>query len=257
MKLQRKRETRHLVEIEKNLEKWKSKPVLQKIYTHFYQLIARCLNRHLRGEVVELGSGIGNFKTIVPDCICTDIFDNPWIDRVENAYCLSFPDSSVSHLVLFDVFHHIEYPGSAFKEFRRVLVPKGRVILFEPAMSMLGLIVYGLFHQEPVGYGRKIKWFAPGDFNCDDAPYFAAQSIAGRVFFSGKYGERLSGWNVLEKKKIAAISYVASGGYSKPQLFPDSFLPFFMKVDKLCGFLPFLFATRLLVVLEKKECSGE
>ena len=71
------------------------------------------------GSVVELGSGIGNIKEVIPKCLCTDLFPNPWLDYVENAYALSFGSASVSNLILFDVFHHLKYPGTALQEFHR------------------------------------------------------------------------------------------------------------------------------------------
>ena len=53
-------------------------------------------------------------------CVRTDLFANPWIDQVENAYRLTFGDGEVSHLILFDVFHHLQHPRTALRECRRV-----------------------------------------------------------------------------------------------------------------------------------------
>jgi len=146
----------HNLEIQKNLEAWNKKPLLREIYRGFYDLILKWVRSDLKGEVVELGSGIGNFKSVYPKCIATDIFPNPWIDQVESAYNLSFQNNSVSNLVLFDVFHHLAFPGSALKEFNRVLAKDGRVIIFEPYISLLGLIIYGIFHHEPVSLFKKM-----------------------------------------------------------------------------------------------------
>jgi len=150
---------KHNIEIQKNLKYWESKPILKKIYQKFYKLIFNHLQNNIQGKVVEIGSGLGNLKMVVPDCISTDIFFNPWIDQVENAYKMSFSDNSVSNLILFDVWYHLEFPGNALREFNRVLVPEGRVIIFDPAMSILGFIVYGFFHNEPIGFFKKIKWW--------------------------------------------------------------------------------------------------
>jgi len=53
---------------------------------------------------------MGSIKEVIPDCVTTDLFPNPWLDRQENAYHLGFADGSVSNLILFDVWHHLRYP---------------------------------------------------------------------------------------------------------------------------------------------------
>jgi SAM-dependent methyltransferase len=242
----------HNIEIRKNLESWEKKPVLREIYKSFYRNIHTYIRKHPGAHIVELGSGIGNIKTVIPEAICTDIFRNPWIDQVENAYSLSFEDNSVSDLILFDVFHHFEYPGYALAEFYRVLVPGGRVIIFDPSVSALGMLVYGAFHHEPVAWMKKIKWLPDESIDPWKMDYYAAQGNAQRVFFGKAFRNHLGDWNVVEKKKYSALSYVLSGGYSKPQLFPSSRLETIRKAESLLDKIPSLFSTRLLVVLEKK-----
>ena len=63
---------------------------------------------------------------------------------------LTFADESVANLILFDVWHHLEYPGTALAEFQRVLAKGGRLVIFDPAMGLLGRAVYGLCHHEPL-----------------------------------------------------------------------------------------------------------
>lgn len=242
----------HNIEIQKNIKYWKSKPVLQKIYKQFYELIAQQIRYEIYGKIVEIGSGIGTLKLTIPESISTDIFPNSWIDQVENVYNLSFADKSISNLVLFDVFHHLEFPGTVLQEFYRVLVPEGRVIIFEPAMSLLGFIVYGIFHHEQIKYFSEIKWRAPNDFISEKVKYYAAQGNAQKIFCLKKHISKLSNWNIIFTKKISSISYVASGGYSRKQLYPDSFYPLMSFIDRLLDHFPLFFATRLLVVLEKK-----
>jgi hypothetical protein len=50
---------------------------------------------------------------------------------------------------------------------------------------------------------------------------------------------------------MSAIAYAASGGFSKPQLYPTAALPVIRKFEKALDLFPALFATRLLVILEK------
>src|SRR6476619_2346643 len=106
----------HQVEIQRNLQSWTAKPLLQEIYAGFYQRIAQWIDRGIRGHIVEIGSGIGQLKSQVPEAISTDLFANPWLDLVCDGYELPFRTHSLSHLVLFDVFHHLEAPAAFFKE---------------------------------------------------------------------------------------------------------------------------------------------
>jgi SAM-dependent methyltransferase len=241
----------HNVEIQRNLEVWSRKPQLQEIYRGFYQQIAQRIRGEEPGLVAELGSGMGSIKDVIPACVTTDLFPNPWLDRQENAYRLTFPDQSVSNLILFDVWHHLRYPGTALREFHRVLRPGGRLILMEPAASWLGRIVYHFFHHEPVGLHEPITWDAPENFTADEADYFAAQGSATRMFWWGEAGNRLDGWRVTEVKPITSFAYLSTGGFSGPQIGGKPLHALMNFVDPVFGLFPRAFAVRLLIVLEK------
>jgi SAM-dependent methyltransferase len=221
----------HNIEILENRKLWEKKPLLHKVYSHFYREIAQRLKPAVPGLIVELGSGMGNVKEYIPQCITTDIFPNPWLDRVENAYRLSFDKGEVGNLILFDVWHHLQYPGTALNEFSRILAPGGRVILFEPAMGLIGRFVFGHFHHEPLGLEDEIQWNAPDGFS-GEAAYYAAQGNASRVFRSAAFKDQLRMWQIADIKYFSGLAYVASGGFRGPQLYP--------------------LASRMLVVLEQK-----
>ena len=240
----------HNVEIHENRHNWDRKPVLRKIYRGFHRQIRRSLCHDIDGVTVELGSGLGQIKDVIPTCITTDVVPNPWLDQTENAYELSFADEAVANVIVFDVWHHLRYPGTALREMRRVLAPGGRVVIFEPCMSVLGLLVYGVFHHEPLGLRQPITWLAPEGCNAADADYFAAAGNASRIFHRNRH-KLLDGWRIVEVKRSAALSYVASGGFRGPQLYPTSLLPLLQSVDSVLDYLPAAFATRMLVVLEK------
>ena len=94
-------------DILKNQQRWQKKPILRTIYRGFHEEIAKQLSTLEQPLVVELGSGIGNIKDVIPHALRTDLFPNPWLDQTENAYKLSFDDGTVSDLILFDVFHKV------------------------------------------------------------------------------------------------------------------------------------------------------
>lgn len=242
---------RHNVEIQRNREVWARKPHLRDVYHDFYRTISARLDPAVPGLVVELGSGMGRIKDIIPQCLTTDLFPNPWLDRQENAYRLSFADGSVSHLILFDVWHHLRFPGTALQEFRRVLAPGGRLILFEPAASWVGRFVYTYFHHEPVSLRDPITWDAPAGFTPDHVDYYAAQGSATRVFWWGKSENRLTGWRVAEVRPITSFTYLGSGGFSGPQLGGNFFRGLLRSLDRIASLAPRIFAARLLIVLQK------
>lgn len=237
--------------IDKNQQYWNRKPLLRTLYKDFYRLISNHLSRLPDGKIVELGSGLGNIHDVIPECIRTDLFPNPWIDQIENAYKLSFTDESVSDLILTDVFHHLKYPGTALNELHRVLCTGGRVIMLEPCLSVLGLLVYGALHDEPIAVTKEIQWLAPEIWNPDNIDFYAAQGNATRIFVRSGFRSKLMAWRKVETIRLSAIAYAASGGYSGPQLYPTAFLPLMKGLEKGLDFFPALFATRLLVILEK------
>jgi len=241
----------HQDQINQNREYWNRKRLLRMLYGDFYRLIAQNLSSLPDTKIVELGSGLGNIHEVIPNCLRTDLFLNPWIDQVENAYKLSFEDESVSDLILTDVFHHLEYPGTALKEFSRVLRKGGHVVMLEPCISALGLLVYGMFHDEPTAVMKEIQWYAPEHWSPENIDYYASQGNASRVFIGKRFRHNLHDWQKIKTIRLSAVAYAASGGFSKPQLYPISILPLIKNLEKLLNLFPALFATRLLVILEK------
>ncbi|MEW6302896.1 MAG: class I SAM-dependent methyltransferase [Verrucomicrobiota bacterium] len=235
----------HQIEIQGNLRSWERKPLLQKIYAGFYQRIIALIDQQLPGRIVEIGSGIGNLKAHLPGAICTDLFPNPWLDVACDGYELPFRDAAISHLVLFDVFHHLRAPNAFLQEARRVLAPGGRVIIFDPYISCSSYPVYGLLHHEPVA------WRAPLDPRADlprPRDYYAAQGNATRCFFRGELP--LRDWTVLHAEALSSFAYLLSGGYSKPCVYPAACLDSMQRLDQLLSRWPRLFGARCLVALQ-------
>jgi SAM-dependent methyltransferase len=242
--------SQHQFEIQETRRLWDSKPVLRKVYYRFYAEILRQIDQNCPGVTVEIGSGIGEIKQCIPSCITTDLFANPGIDRVESAYKLTFQDGEVANLILFDVWHHLEYPAVALREFRRVLHPSGRLIIFDPAMGLLGRIAFGWFHHEPLGLGDVLKWDAPQEFNAAEHNYYAAQGNAWRVFVRHEDAEHLAGWNVSGIKLLIGLAYLASGGFRGPNLCPQALLPLVDLIEHLLSPFRRLLASRMLVTLK-------
>jgi len=238
----------HQTEILQNKHAWESKRLLRTVYGSFYRRIAELVDPQVPGKIVELGSGVGNLKTEIPNALCTDLFPNPWLDLVCNAYAMPFENHSVSHLVLFDVFHHLERPKAFFKEANRVLTNGGRVIIFEPYMSVISHAIYGIFHHEPVAWNASINF---DDTAPPEECYYAAQGNATRLFFRRGVQEWLNGWSLFHRETMVSFSYLFSGGYSKPAMYPDSMLPLMQNIDRALTHWPSAFAARCLIGLTR------
>jgi SAM-dependent methyltransferase len=243
----------HLKEIMRNVAAWRRKPMLQRSY---YDMFARFLP-HLAAGVaglnVECGAGIGALARVIPGCLLTDLYHTPWCDRIENVYQFSFATASIDNLVLFDVFHHLQYPNAFFSEAQRVLRPGGRILMIEPAMGALPRLIYQSFHSEPLAGKAKIDWSIPAADKLAQPDYYAAQANAWRVFWEKNHVfANDHSWKWIKIDAFACFSYFATGGFSGPQLLPTCAYRLLRKLDQYADQIPALFAGRLLIVLERK-----
>jgi SAM-dependent methyltransferase len=236
--------------IEDNLSAWSARPILRAIYGAFYRRIVALLDTAIPGPIVEVGSGIGNLKSHLPDVIATDLFTRPWLDLVCDGYELPFRSESLSHLILFDVFHHLARPNAMLAEARRALRADGRLVIFDPYISLCSLPAYGIFHQEPVA------WRATIDLSSEpprDRSWYAAQGNATRLFFGRERQGWSDGWRVFHRSAFASFTYLLSGGFSGPQLYPAVLRPLLERGDGWLSSWPRLFGARCLVGLSPAD----
>lgn len=242
--------SQHLEEINENRRVWAEKEVLRKVYEDLYTRLLQCLDPRDAVVTVELGSGIGNLKAYLPRAITSDIFSHSWIDVSGNAYALPFRDASVTNLVLFDVFHHLERPRAFLKEAERVLTSDGRIVLMEPFISVMSSPIYGLLHHEPINFRQKIS-------TSEERPqletYYAAQGNATRMFFGKSRSALPTGWGVTHAEAFSCFAYLLSGGFGKRSFYPKNFHKPISSIDRLLSKAPRVFAGRCLVTLTRTQ----
>jgi 2-polyprenyl-3-methyl-5-hydroxy-6-metoxy-1,4-benzoquinol methylase len=128
-----------------------------------YQLVLRlCRTLRLNGDLLEFGAGTGtlakelNISHKRGTITCADIRPRPdslpasilWLQTdLNNA--IPLPDKSFHGIISTEVIEHLENPRALFREFHRLLRPKGALILTTPnqesVRSLLGLLIGGHF----------------------------------------------------------------------------------------------------------------
>jgi SAM-dependent methyltransferase len=234
-----------------NRDIYKKKKVIKLVYNNYYSLIKNNLLKKNNYDILEIGSGGGNIKNVIPECITSDQFKNRNIDRIENIYKIKFKNNSLSNIILIDVFHHLEFPLVALNEIERVLIKNGKLIMIEPAMGLIPRIIYKIFHYEPNGFNIKINRCKKLPINTNFKKYFASQSFPWRIFFLNEINLKKK----FNKKKITLFSdfaFLLSGGYSYRSFYPEKLYPVIKYVDKILSILNLrIFSSRMLIIIQK------
>ena len=134
----------------------RSKPFLRNLYADFYGQFKNAVEQPENKVLVELGSGGGFIKEIIPNVITSDILKVAGVDKVFSATDMPFEDASVDAFFMFDVLHHIDEPRKFFAEADRCLRPGGRIVMIEPANTPWARFIYTNFHHE--GFDPKGGW---------------------------------------------------------------------------------------------------
>jgi SAM-dependent methyltransferase len=237
-----------------NLRQWERKPSLRAVYQDLYRKMA---NECLLGATLEIGGGSGNFKQYRNDVITSDITCAPWLDLVADAQTLPFKLGVFSNIVMFDVLHHVEVPRAFFAEAQRVLIPGGRIILVEPAITPLSWIFYHFVHQEPVDLSADPLLERTPNRNKD--PYSANQAVP--TLLVTRHAQRLTllfpKLHVCHVRWLSLFAYPLSGGFKSWSLIPYSLIaPVLRFEDIVSGVIGRLLGFRVLIVIEKRSRSS-
>lgn len=126
-----------------------STPFLKKIYLNWYKEFEKVYNNNPHGTYLELGSGGGFLKDILPHIITSDILSLPYVDKQIDAQQLPFENNYLDAIFLLNVFHHIPHPFLFLKEAQRCLKQNGLIVMIEPAHTFFSKFIYKKFHHEP------------------------------------------------------------------------------------------------------------
>jgi SAM-dependent methyltransferase len=202
------------------------KPLMRAVYERWYREV---MKGFLEGVVVELGSGAGFLKELYPNVITTDVLDLPFVDKVCDGMSLPFADASVDRFVMIDVFHHVADSGAFLREMSRCLKVGGTIVMIEPSRTLWARFVWTFLHHEP--YDPKAGWTMRGDspLTCANSALPWIVFVRDRKIFNKKFPE-LS-LDVI--RTHTPFAYLASGGFTLPQLVPSFLSPLVFALDRL------------------------
>jgi SAM-dependent methyltransferase len=181
---------------------------LKKLYTEWYLILLRDLNES--HKVLELGSGAGFIKSLLPTVLTSEVIPTKNIDLVVDAINLPFSNNSLDAIVMTDVLHHIPTPSNFFKEASRVLKKNGEILLIEPWPSHWSELIYAKFHHEP--FDKKAGWTIP-----PSGPLSGANGAIPWILFERDkeaYEKQFPELRINKIEKIMPFSYLLSGGVS-------------------------------------------
>jgi SAM-dependent methyltransferase len=245
---------RTLDRFEAHRRAWATNAALRTLYEEWYGKIRAQLPSPALGPFVELGSGPGFAREFIPGLQLSDLVRAPWHDHaIDAAVRLPFTDASVGALVLFDVLHHLASPSTFFEEATRVLVPGGRVIMCEPALSALSYPAYRWFHDEELDLG--VDPFADMSRSSKD-PFESNQAIPQLMFARAggraRFAQRFPALVFRSLERFAGPAYAASGGFGHRPLLPLGLWKGLHALEARLPAAAFLaLGFRMLVVLEK------
>lgn len=225
----------------------RNKPFLKRIYKDFYLEFKKI--RVPNGPLIELGSGAGFIKKIMPMIITSDIERGPDIDQIFSATKLPFKSDAIAAFYMLDTFHHIKYPEKALQEMERCLKNSGKIIMIEPYNSSWGRFIYQKFHHE--NFDPRGGWEIKGTGRLSNAN----GAIPWIVFVRDKdiFEKKFPNLKIKKVTPHTPLRYLLSGGLSKPQLIPSFLYSFIVFLEKILS--PFNSFLCMFVTIELQKFS--
>ncbi len=193
------------------------KPFLKKLYIDFYRQFERAVPGFERQVLVELGSGGGFIKEVIPNVVTSDILELPNVDKVFSVLDMPFEKESVDAFFMIDVLHHVTEPRAFFKEALRCLRVGGKIVMIEPANTLWSRFIYKHFHHEL--FDTQAQWELQ-----KQGPLSHGNGAMPWIIFSRDrevFEKEFPTLRIVSMYNHTPIRYLLSGGLTLRQLVPS------------------------------------
>lgn len=195
-------------------------------YRRARSALARC---PVSGLALELGSGGGFVKDLIPEMLTSDPVPYAGVDRVVDATAMPFADGSVRFLFLLNVFHHIPDVERFLDEAVRCLVPGGRLFLVDQYPGWLAWWILKYAHHEPFD-DQTPDWRFPST-----GPVSGANGALAWIVFErdrARFDARFPGLRLRRWAPGAPLAYWLAGGLRPFGLLPGAAYPAVAGLDR-------------------------
>ncbi len=207
------------------------KDALFKLYNEFYHRYVECLKRcPIDGACIEIGSGGGFLKDIIPNVVTTDIITYKAIDLAMDASEMPFKDDSIKSFFLLNTLHHLPNAKSFFCEMVRCLKHRGRVLIIDQYRGWFSNIIYKYLHHEPYVPDASV-W----NFQTSGPLSGANGALCWIIFFRDRilFEKRYPSLKIVNISPNTPLRYWLSGGLKQWNLLPGSFFRTSTELDRL------------------------
>ena len=208
-----------------------SKPSLNKYYLEIYKKYSDCLDRcPNEGAAIELGSGAGFVKDVIPAMITSDVIHYDGVDQVIDGTKMPFAEDSVRFIGMLNVFHHIPDVEAFLREAQRCLKPGGRLLILDQHPGIISSFIFKNFHHEP--FNPKAKTW---NFNSRGPVSDANGALAWIVFNRDVkiFREKFHLLSLVRYQPNTPFRYWLAGGLKSWSLLPSWAFSFATVVDDM------------------------
>ena len=227
------------------------KKFLRLIYQEWYASIAAALPGGTE-PVLELGSGAGFLKEVLPGLITSEIFWLPGVKAVLDGQELPLASETLQGIVMINVLHHLPRPRRFFTEASRCLRPGGVMVMIEPWVTAWSRFIYGRLHQEPF-WPEADTWEFPSQ-----GPLSGANAALPWIIFARDRAIFAQEFPQLHLQKIELglpFRYLFSGGMSRLCLAPAWSFGFWQRLERLLQ--PLMPKLAMFAQIELVKITGE